>query len=95
MAINEKTLTKGQIRKLNALKKSVGAKLGEQTFMKWMKEQAKAKPVEKSDPVADKILEALKPLVRDKSIKLGNRGYFIRRAKGKNAKGFLVGKIVK
>ena len=95
MAINEKTLTKGQIRKLTALRKSVGDKLGEQTFSKWLKAQAKAKPVAKSDPAADKILEALKPLVKDKSIKLGNRGYFVRRAKGKGVKGFVVGKILK
>jgi|TARA_Y100000294_G_scaffold176862_1_gene200505 hypothetical protein len=60
-----------------------------------MKEQAKAKSVAKSDPVADKILAALKPLVRDKTIKLGNKGYSVRRAKGKGAKGFVVSKITK
>jgi hypothetical protein len=60
-----------------------------------MKAQAKAKPAVKSDPIADKIMEALKPLVKDKSIKLGNRGYSVRRAKGKGAKGFVVGKIMK
>lgn len=95
MAIKESTLTKGQIRKLNALRKSVGDKLGDQTFARWMKEQAKAKPAAKSDPIADKIAEALKPLEKDKSIKLGNRGYSVKRAKGKGAKGFVVGKIMK
>lgn len=95
MAINENGLNKGQIRKLTALRKSVGDKLGEQTFSKWLKAQAKAKPVAKTDPVAGKILEALNTLVKDKSIKLGNRGYFIRRSKGKGAKGFVVGKILK
>ena len=73
----------------------MGDKLGEQTFSKWLKAQAKAKPVAKTDPVAGKILEALNTLVKDKSIKLGNRGYFIRRSKGKGAKGFVVGKILK
>ena len=95
MAVKESTLTKGQLRKLNALRKSVGDKLGDQTFAKWMKAQAKAKPAVKSDPIADKIMEALKPLVKDKSIKLGNRGYSVRRAKGKGAKGFVVNKIAK
>ncbi|MAF96065.1 MAG: hypothetical protein CMM60_09975 [Rhodospirillaceae bacterium] len=95
MAVRKPTLTKGQIRKRNALRKSVGDKLGDQTFARWMKEQAKAKSVAKSDPVADKILAALKPLVRDKTIKLGNKGYSVRRAKGKGAKGFVVSKITK
>lgn len=95
MAIEKSTLTKGQLRKLNSLRKSVGDKLGDQTFAKWLKEQGKAKPAAKSDPVADKISEALKPLVKDKSIKLGNRGYSVRRSKGKGAEGFVVGKIMK
>ena len=97
MAIKESTLTKGQIRKLNALSKSVGVKLGEEAFGKWLTEQAKAKAVPKvqSDPVAEKILNAVKSLEKDKTVKLGNRGYVIKRAKGKGAKGFVVQKIVK
>ena len=97
MAIKEKSLSKGQIRKLNALRKSVGVKLGEDAFGKWLKEQAKAKAVPKvqSDPVAEKILNAVKSLEKDKTVKLGNRGYAVKRAKGKGAKGFVVQKIVK
>ena len=34
MAINESTLTKGQLKKLNALRKSVGDALGEEVFAK-------------------------------------------------------------
>ena len=95
MAIKEKTLNKGQIRKLNALRKSIGAKLAEDAFGKWLKEQAKAVPKVHPDPVAKKILNAVKSLEKDKSIRLGNRGYVIKRAKGKGAKGFVVQKIVK
>jgi hypothetical protein len=95
MAIDETGLTKGQVRKLNALRKSIGDKLAEEAFSKWMKEQAKAAPAETVDAVAEKILEVLKPLEDDKSIKLGNWGYAIRRAKGHSAKGFTVTKIVK
>ena len=32
MAINEAALTKGQLRKLNALRNSIGDKLGEEAF---------------------------------------------------------------
>ena len=97
MAIKHSTLTKGQIRKLNALRKSVGVKLGEDAFGKWLKEQAKAKAMPKvqSDPVAEKILNAVKSLEKDKTVKLGNRGYVVKRSKGKGAKGFVVQKIVK
>ena len=97
MAIKETSLNKGQIRKLNALRKSIGVKLGEEAFGKWLKEQAKAKAVPKvqSDPVAEKILNAVKSLEKDKTVKLGNKGYVIIREKGKSAKGFVVQKIVK
>jgi len=94
MLIDESTLNKGQLRKLNALRKSVGEILGEQTFSKWLKKQSTASSVAKHDIVADKILEAVSSLAKDKSIKLGNKGYFVRRAKGVGAKGFIVGKIV-
>ena len=42
--INESKLTKGQIRKLNALRKSVGDALGEEAFGKWLAHQAEAMP---------------------------------------------------
>ncbi len=95
MAIDESPLTNGQIRKLNALRKSVGDKLGEQTFGKWLENQTKEKPEAKSDPVVEEILKALKPLEKDASIKLGNYGYVVKRSKGKDAKGFVVKKAMK
>ena len=94
MAIKETSLNKGQIRKLNALRKSVGVKFGEEVFGKWLKEQAKAVPKVQSDPVAEKILDAVKSLEKDKTVKLGNKGYVIKRARGRGAKGFVVEKIV-
>ena len=42
MGINESKLTKGQVRKLNALRKSVGDALAEEVFGKWLAQQAKA-----------------------------------------------------
>ena len=47
MAVIEDSLTKGQKRKLNALRKSIGDKLGSEAFAKWMKEQAKKVPIVK------------------------------------------------
>ena len=36
MTIDQSTLTKGQVRKLNALRKSVGNDIGEKAFGKWL-----------------------------------------------------------
>ena len=85
MAIDEIKLTKFQLRKLGALRRYVGDELGEEAFSKWMAQQAAAVKV---DPVAKKIEQALAGFVEDKSFKLGNYGYTVRRARGKGASGF-------
>ena len=41
MSIDQSTLNKGQIRKLNALRKSVGDDIADVAFGKWMKSQTK------------------------------------------------------
>ena len=89
MKLDESKLTKGQVRKLNALRKSVGPELGEGVFVKWLAQQAKGKPQAKADPVATKIAEALAPLADDPTVRLGNYGYTIikRRLRGKASGG--------
>ena len=93
MTINQSTLTKGQVRKLNALRKSVGNDIADVAFGKWMKTQSKS-PKEVRDPVADALVAALSRLTSDKSFKLGTKGYVVRRAKGKGASGFVAQKVV-
>ena len=93
MPIDQSTLTKGQIRKLNALRKSVGDNIAVNAFGKWMKTQIKT-PREVRDPVADALVAALSRLTSDKSPKLGTKGYEVRRAKGKGASGFVAQKVV-
>ena len=93
MTIDQSTLTKGQIRKLNALRKSIGDDIAEDAFAKWMKTQSKA-PKEVRDPVADALVAALSNLQNVKSFKLGNKGYIVRRARGKGASGFVAEKAV-
>ena len=92
MIMDHSTLTKGQVRKLNALRKSVGNDIAEDAFGKWMKTQSKA-PKEARDPVADALVVALSNLIFDKSFKLGNKGYVVRRARGKGASGFVAQKV--
>ena len=93
MTIDQSTLTKGQIRKLNALRKSIGDDIAEDAFARWMKFQSQT-PKEVRDPVADALVAALSNLISDKSFKLGTKGYVVRRAKGKGASGFAAQKVV-
>jgi hypothetical protein len=93
MTIDQSTLTKGQVRKLNALRKSVGNDIADVAFGKWMTTQSKT-PKEVRDPVADALVAALTNLASDKSFKLGNKGYVVRRIKGsKGVSGFVAQKV--
>ena len=92
MSIDQSTLTRGQIRKLNALRKSIGDDIAEDAFGKWMKSQTKTSK-ETRDPVADALVSALAHLQHDKGFRLGRRGYVVRRAKGRGASGFVAHKV--
>ena len=89
MAIDETGLTKGLVRKLNALRKSVGGELAEEVFAKWLERGAGSQAKSKPDPVAMTIVNALAGFENDPKFKLGNHGYTLRRAKGKGASGFI------
>ena len=93
MTIDQSTLTKGQVRKLNALRKSLGNDIAEDAFGKWMKSQSKT-PKNVRDPVADALVAALANLQDNKSFRLGTKGYVVRRAKGKGASGFVAQKVI-
>lgn len=95
MAIRESSLSKGHQRKLTALRKSLGKEIADRAFQEWQKQQASATSSITNDPVAIKLRRALRSLVTDKSINLGNNGYSVRRAKGKGARGFVVERIEK
>ena len=66
MSIDQPTLTKGQVRKFNALRKSVGDDIAEGAFGKWMITQSK----DARDPVADALVDALSNLTSDRSFRL-------------------------
>ena len=89
MAIDETGLTKGLMRKLTTLRKSVGDDLAEEVFAKWLEREAASQARSKPDPVAMKIIEALAGFENDPKCNLGNHGYTLRRAKGKGASGFI------
>ena len=93
MIIDHSTLTKGQVRKLNALRKSVGDEIAEDAFGKWMKSQFQT-PKEVRDSVADALVAALDQFKDDKTFRLGAKGYVVKRSKGKGPSGIIAQKVV-
>ena len=79
--IEESTLTKGQLRKLNALKRSVGDVIGERAFAQWLALQGAAGP--KPDGNAATIVDALWPLVQEGTLAIPRGGYLISRGRGR------------
>ena len=79
--IDEASLTKGQRRKLNALRKSVGDAIGEQAFVEWLAAQSSSK--ESNDENAALIVDTLWPLVEQGKLAIPRGGYLIRRGRGR------------
>lgn len=79
MKVNEKELTKGQLRKLRALRKSLGQSIADAAFVKWLATQAK-EPDE--DATAVRIEKALNPIVEELKFPRGSH-YEVRRGRGR------------
>ena len=79
--IDESGLTKGQRRKLNALKKSVGDEIAERAFLEWLSSQPAASAV--PDESATMIVDALWPLVQQGALAIPRGGYLLRRGRGR------------
>ncbi len=79
--IDERALTKGQLRKLRALRKSVGDGIAERAFAEWLASQAGS--AEKTDANATTIVDMLWPLVEQGTLAIPRGGYLIRRGRGR------------
>ena len=79
--IEESALTKGQLRKLNALRKSVGDEIGERAFAEWLASQETTSG--KPDGNAATIVDTLWPLVQEGTLAIPRGGYLIRRGRGR------------
>jgi hypothetical protein len=82
-AINEAALTKGELRKLNALRKSVGENIAEQAFKKWLKSRPTAGAAAPRDRNAELITEALGNLVQSGGLRIPRGGYVVTRGRGR------------
>ena len=92
--ISESHLSKGQLRKLNAYRKSVGGNEGaaQQMFKIWLSNQPKKTAHPEVDLVAVKLTDALNKALPD-GLRLGNKGYSVKMARGRGVKkGFTVSK---
>ena len=74
-AIDESALTKGQRRKLNALRKSIGDEIAERAFLEWLSSQ----PATGAAP--DGNAELI--LVQQGTLAIPRGGYLIRRGRGR------------
>ena len=79
--IDESGLTKGQLRKLRALRKSVGDEIAERAFSEWLTTQRGTGA--KTDSNAATIVDTLWPLVEQGSLAIPRGGYLIRRGRGR------------
>ena len=73
-SIDEKSLSKGQVRKLNALRKSLGDEIAERAFGEWMESAPEAGNGGGQDRHARTITEALHPLIETGELRNGPAG---------------------
>ncbi len=75
-------LTKGQIRKLNALRKSVGPDIGERAFAQWLKGvNAERGTVE--DKTSALMAEAIEAVLGREGLSIPRGGYLVKRGRGR------------
>ncbi len=80
--LDEKALTKGELRKLNALRKSVGEDIGEKAFMDWLRKKPPA-VAELEDKNAALIADTLIHLIEKNKLQIPRGGYLVRRGRGR------------
>ena len=80
--INEADLTKGELRKLSALRKSLGDEIAEKAFGEWYRKRGAGDGVQK-DKNAELIAGALQPLIEQNQLRIPRGGYVLRRGRGR------------
>ena len=78
--IDEASLTRGQLRKLNALRKSVGSSIADEAFSKWLAQSVEAP---ETDENAGIISNALWDMIREGRVAIRRGGYVVRRGRGR------------
>ncbi len=79
----ERDLNKGQMRKLIALRKSLGKGIADSAFSEWLASAPKTGPQETGDKNAEAIAELLTTPVLANPIRLPRGGYVVTRGRGR------------
>ena len=80
--VDEKELTKGQLRKLSALRKSLGDHIANTAFAQWLSTEAGNGPAH-LDRNAAAVAEAIESVVLDGKARIPRGGYIVRRGRGR------------
>ena len=80
---SESNLNKGQMRKLNALRKSLGEDIANKAFGEWLEKQAKQPDSTPIDSNAEIIANTLEPLTKQGKLRIPRGGYLVRRGRGR------------
>ena len=75
---DESALTKGQLRKLNALRKSVGPAIADEAFGKWLDQSGEAPETDENSKI---ISDVLWGLIREGRVSIRRGGYIVRRGR--------------
>ncbi len=78
--LDESGLSKGQVRKLTALRKSLGADIADKAFGEWLKAGASQETVQ-VDKNAQMIANTLGPLAQAGKLRIPRGGYVLKRGR--------------
>lgn len=78
--IDETALTRGQIRKLTALRRSLGPAIADEAFAKWLNQEIEEAETDRN---ASTISDALWPLVQEGKLMIRRGGYIVRRGRNR------------
>ena len=82
VSFDEEQLTKGQARKLTALRKSLGDDIAKKAFGEWLNSQPEQQ-TEMPDKDAELIADALLEQINKGNLRIPRGGYLVRRGRGR------------
>ena len=77
---DESRLTKGHLRKLEALRKSLGTDIADEAFAKWIARQNKPVPEDRNAAI---MAGTLMQLIEQGKLSIPRGGYLVRRGRGR------------
>ncbi len=82
VAFDESQLKKGEVRKLNGLRKSLGEEIANKAFAQWLSSQT-TDVGEEVDKNAELIADVLVDQINQGKLRIPRGGYLVRRGRGR------------